>query len=71
MANHQIEHFADDQLSVPDHTALVTHNHNTGAQALGCDECGVSLGRFLPDRWREKNIRDAWQQHLNQIGGAR
>ncbi len=70
MANHQVEDFADDPLSVPGHTALVAHNHNTGAQSLACDECGERLGRFLPDRWRERHIRDAWQQHLTQAGVA-
>lgn len=64
MATHNVEDFADDQLSVPGHTALVTHNHNTGAQSLGCDDCGVHLGRFVPDRWREKHIREAWKKHL-------
>lgn len=64
MTNHRVEDFADDQLSIFGHTALGTHNHNTGVQSLGCDECGVHLGRFEPGRWREKHIRDAWQQHL-------
>lgn len=64
MANHDVEPFVDDQLSVPGHTALVSHNHNTGAQSLSCDDCGQHLGRFVPDRWREKHTRDAWQEHL-------
>jgi hypothetical protein len=70
MANHRIEGFVDDQLSVPGHTALVGHNHSTGAQSLSCDDCNQSLGRFMPDRWREKRIRDAWQQHLTEAGAV-
>jgi hypothetical protein len=70
MANHHVEDFADGELSAHEHTALVTHNHNTHAQSLGCDECGVHLGRFEPDRWRERHIRDAWQLHLTQAGAA-
>jgi hypothetical protein len=64
VSNHDVEHFADDQLSAPGHTALVSHNRDTGVQALSCDECGDRLGRFEPDRWREKRIRDAWQKHI-------
>lgn len=70
MANHRTEDFIDDQLSVPGHTALVSYNHNTRAQALSCDECGDRLGRFVPDRWREKHIRDAWKKHLDQVGAT-
>lgn len=70
MGNHRVEDFADDERSVPGHTALVSHNHNTGVHALSCDECDVSLGRFDAGRWREKHIRDAWQQHLAQVGAA-
>lgn len=64
MGNHHVEPFVDAELSVPGHAALVAHNHNTGAQSLSCDDCGEHLGRFVPDRWREKHIRDAWQKHL-------
>lgn len=68
MSNHRTEAFIDDELSVPGHTALVSHNHNTGAQGLNCDDCGEHLGRFVPDRWRGKQIRDAWQKHLDEQG---
>lgn len=64
MSNHHVEPFVDTELSVPGHTALVAHNHNTGAQSLHCDDCAQHLGRFLPDRWRQKHIRDAWNKHL-------
>ncbi len=62
--NHEIEDFVDDELSIPGHTALVTHNHNTGAQSLSCDECAENLGRFESARWRDKHIRDAWNRHV-------
>lgn len=66
MTNHRTEDFIDTELSVPGHTALVAYNHNTRAQSLNCDDCGQHLGRFVPDRWREKHIRDAWQTHLDE-----
>lgn len=66
MADHRIEAFADDELSVSGHTALVGHNHTTGAQALTCDDCAVSLGSFRPSRWREQRIQRAWQAHLGE-----
>jgi hypothetical protein len=68
MANHHVEPFIDTELSVPGHIALVAHNHNTGAQSLSCDDCGQHLGRFTPDRWREKHIREAWKKHLDDQG---
>jgi hypothetical protein len=64
MANHNVENFVDDELSVPGHTALVAHNHNTGVQSLSCDDCVTHLGRFEPERWREKHIRETWRKHL-------
>lgn len=70
MSSHHVEPFIDDQLTVPGHTALVAHNHNTGAQSLSCDDCGVHLGRFAPDRWREKHIRGAWEKHLDGQGNG-
>lgn len=65
MADHRIEAFVDDELTVPGHTALTSHNHTTGAQALTCDNCGTALGRFPAGRWREHQIRRAWRAHLD------
>lgn len=70
MANQNIEPFADDQLSVPGHTALVAYNHSTKAQSLSCDDCAEHLGRFLPDRWVAKQIREAWEKHLAEQHGG-
>jgi hypothetical protein len=70
MANHHVEDFNDSELSVAGHTALISYNHNTGAQSLACDECDKNLGRFVPGRWREKHIRDTWQQHLTEEGAV-
>lgn len=67
MSNHRVEDFVDTELSVPGHTALVSFNHNTRAQSLSCEECDEHLGRFVPERWREKHIRDAWGKHLEQV----
>ncbi len=64
MANHHVEPFADDELSVPGHTALVAYNHNTRTRSLSCDDCAEYLGRFTPDRWIAKQIREAWERHL-------
>jgi hypothetical protein len=40
------------------------HTHQTGGRGLHCDEDGWFGGSFRPGRWREKNMRDAWQLHL-------
>lgn len=64
MSNHHVEPFVDDQLSVPGHTALVAYNHGTRARGLSCDDCAEHLGRFLPDRWLAKHLREAWEKHL-------
>jgi hypothetical protein len=65
MAHHRIEAFVDDALSARGHTALVSHNHTTGAQALTCDDCAAPLGSFSAGRWRERQIQRAWQEHLD------
>lgn len=64
MTAQQVDAFVDDELSVPGHTALVTYNHSTRARSLSCDDCGDRLGRFEPDRWVAKQIREAWEKHI-------
>lgn len=70
MSSHRTEAFIDDELTTVGHTALVSHNHNTRAQSLTCDDCAAPLGSFPPDRWRTKHIREAWQKHLDRAGAA-
>lgn len=64
MAGQSVDAFVDTELSVPGHTALVAYSHSTRARALSCDDCAEHLGRFLPDRWVAKQVREAWEKHL-------
>lgn len=64
MGNQQVDAFVDTELSVPGHTALVAYNQSTRARGLSCDDCAVHLGRFMPDRWLAKQIREAWEKHV-------
>lgn len=65
MATQHVDAFVDTELSVPGHTALVAYNRSTRARSLSCDDCAELLGRFLPDRWLAKQIREAFEKHLD------
>lgn len=64
MATQRVDAFVDPELSVPGHTAVVAYNHSTRARSLSCDDCAEHLGRFIPDRWIAKQIREAWEKHV-------
>jgi hypothetical protein len=65
MSTQRVNAFVDDELTLPGHTALVAYNHSTRARSLSCDDCAEHLGRFLPDRWLAKHIREAWEKHID------
>lgn len=70
MANQNVSEFHDNDRSRPGHTCLRTFNHSTRAVSLHCEEDGWYSGPYLPDRWRDKHLTDAWNEHLAEPTSA-